>query len=392
MIENPTLATDVVLFANEFGILQLEAIGLEQDPLFYLAMLIAAFAGGVLGAALGALPAFVFMGFVIIGGEALRMATVHIEGVAVPFMTFDVAFGAFFGPHITFAAGAAASAYAAKKGYMEEGFGGGWGYHDGKNILIAFGGKFNDVLIVGGLFGIFGYLVWLVSDPMLSLPWDGIALGVVLSALVHRLAFGYDVIGDIKADGILDLSPFDDEETHETDGTQGKPADRLNVEPWLPWFRDWTAVSIVGLSFGVLGGITFYWTGSMFLAFGISAATLIFLNTGITEDFAIFQVPVPVTHHITLPVATAPAAYAGLGVAPEITTVHAELLLIEAVVFGAVFGLLGGLLGELAERIFYAHGDTHWDPPATSIVLTSLLIGVLYLVGVFASPGYVPVP
>lgn len=392
MFEAPALTGNVVQLTTELGVLQLEAIGLEEGVLFYVAMLIAAFAGGVLGASLGALPAFVFMGFVIIGGEAVRIASMNSEAIDVPFYTFDIAFGAFFGPHITFAAGAAASAYAAKKGYMGDGFGGGWGYHDGKNILIAFAGKHTDVLLVGGAFGVLGYLIWLVSDPVLGLPWDGIAMGVVLSALAHRLAFGYDVVGDVDADGLLDLSPFDREATHETAGEAGEPAERLDVEPWLPWFRDWTNVAIVGFAFGALGGLTFYYTGSMFLAFGISAATLIFLNTGITEDFAIFQVPVPVTHHITLPAATAPAAYAGLGVAPTIGAVHGELLLFEAVVLGAVFGIIGGLLGELAERVFYAHADTHWDPPATSIVLTSFLIAVLYLIGVFGSPGYVPVP
>lgn len=361
------------------------------DPVFVVAMVIAAFAGGVLGAALGALPAFVIMGFAIIGGEAARITAMNVEGVEIAGYTFEIAFGAFFGPHITFAAGAAASAYAAKKGYMEPGFGGNWGYHDGKNILIAFAGKHTDVLLVGGLFGVLGYAIVYVSD-FLAAPWDPIALGVVLSALAHRLAFGYDVIGDVRSDGLLDVTPIETEETLTTDGSGGKPEERLKAEPWLPWHYKWTNVGIIGAAFGVLGGITFYWTGSMFLAFGISAATLIFLNTGITEDYAIFQVPVPVTHHVTLPASAAVAAYGGFEVAPEIAAVQGEVLLIEAVVVGAIFGLIGALLGELAQRVFYTHGDTHWDPPATSIVVTSFLIAVLHLIGVFPSAGYVPVP
>jgi len=212
------------------------------EPLLVGAMLIAAFAGGVLGAAIGALPAFVFTGVMVIAGEAARIAGVVSleEGADLGAMgiTAQIAFGAFFGPHIAFAGGAAASAYAAKQGYMGPDFGSGWGYHDAKNILIAFGGKHNDVLIVGGLFGMLGYLVFFVSD-FVAAPWDPIAFGVVVSALAHRVLLGYDAVGRIQTDGILDLSAFDREETDETDGTAGQPVDRLLVEPWLPWFRTW---------------------------------------------------------------------------------------------------------------------------------------------------------
>ncbi len=364
----------------------------------FLAMILAAFAGGILGAALGALPAFVFTGFMVIAGEMARIAgMVSLEegfGLEDPAgaVTAEIAFGAFFGPHITFAAGAAASAYAAKKGYMEPDFGGGWGYHDAKNILIAFAGRHNDVLLVGGLFGILGFLVFFISDGF-ALPWDPIAMGVVISAFAHRLALGYETVGTVRGDGILDLSPFEREDERETAGTEGEPNPRLDVEPWLPWFYTWSGVTIVGFAFGVLGGLTFWATGSPYLAFGISAASLIFLNLSITEDFSIFQVPVPVTHHITLPASTAPMAYAGLTLADATPGVaQAELLLAEAIILGAVFGILGALFGELSQRVFYMHGDTHWDPPATSIVITTFLIAILALAGIFPTSGWVPLP
>ncbi|AGB37688.1 hypothetical protein [Natronococcus occultus] len=382
-----TLGADVVV---------LQVLGWPIELL--LAMLVAAFAGGVLGAALGALPAFVFTGFMVIAGEMARIAgMVSLEdgfGLGDPAggVTAEIAFGAFFGPHIAFAAGAAATAYAAKQGYMEPGFGGNWGYHDGKNILIAFAGKHDDVLLVGGAFGVLGFLVFFVSDG-LGLPWDPIAMGVVISALAHRLALGYGAIGDVRADGLLDVSPFEREDDHATAGEAGEPDPRLDVEPWLPWYYQWSGVTIIGFAFGVLGGLTFWATGSPYLAFGISAASLIFLNLGITDDFATFQVPVPVTHHITLPAATAPMAYAGLTLADATpSAAQAELLLAEAIVLGAIFGVLGALFGELSQRIFYMHGDTHWDPPATSIVATTFVIAVLALVGVFPTSGWVPLP
>ncbi len=363
-----------------------------MEPIEFIGLLVAAFAGGILGASLGALPAFSFMGFVIIGGEALRIAGVNIAGVDLGGYTDNLAFGAFFGPHITFAAGAAASAYVAKKGRMGPGFGGNWGAHKGKNILIASGGRFTDVLLIGGLFGILGFLIFWLSGDVLQLPLDPIALGVVLSALVHRVAFGYHPIGKVRGDGLLSVGAFERGETDETDGEGGTPNPRLRAEPWLPWFYKWQNVAIISLGFGALGGMAFYFTGSMFLAFGFSAATLAYLNLSWFNDWEAPQVAVPVTHHVTLPASTAVAAYGGFSAMPEVDAIGAEMFLIEAVLIGAVFGLIGGLLGELAQRIFFMHGDTHWDPPATSIVLTTLLIAVLHLVGLFPSAGFVPLP
>ena len=76
--------------------------------LWAIEMLIAAFAGGAFGAALGALPAFIFTGFMVIAGEAAVVANVDAGSI-----TGSVAFGAPFSPAISFAGGAAAAAYAA---------------------------------------------------------------------------------------------------------------------------------------------------------------------------------------------------------------------------------------------------------------------------------------
>lgn len=361
---------------------------------FVAAMFVAAFAGGLFGAALGSLPTFVFTGFMVIAGETARLtggeggtpAALGATGI-----TADIAFGAFFGPHIAFAGGAAASAYAAKRGYIDDT---NWGYHHGKNILIAVSSHHRDVLIVGGLFGMLGYLVFFVSGQLLAAPWDPIAMGVVISALIHRVAFGYTVLGSVTGDGNgrFDMGPFEREETYATDGTGGNQTDRLAVEPWLPWFYEWPSIVLIGFGIGILGGLTYWTTASPFLAFGISAASLVFLNLGIYENFADFQVAVPVTHHVTLPASTAPMAYAGLTLEATPTDVAGSLGLFEALALGAVFGVLGALAGEAAQRVFYAHGDTHWDPPATSIVFTTFVIAVLAMIGVFPGAGWVPLP
>jgi hypothetical protein len=359
----------------ETAVLQLPVIGLTVME--FIVLLIAAFGGGVFGASLGALPAFIFTGFMVIAGEAVNVLTRELgEMTDIPVgeigvgITGSIGFGPIFGPHVAFAGGAAAAAYAAKKGYMDTGF----DYHEGKNILYAFGTK-PDVLLVGGAFGILGMFIRQISGG-LGLPWDPIAMGVTLSALAHRVAFGYPIIGTPRGDGLLDMTPFargDMRSTPESDVAVdgGVPADRLAVEPWLPHQNQWSGVALLGVAVGIVGAYVGLVTGSFFLGFGISAASLVFLNCGVEQ--------IPVTHHITLPASTAALIF---GSSPDA---------VGALLIGTAFGLYGALAGELHQRIFYAHSDTHWDPPAASIVLTTFTIAVVATLGVFPSSGGVPV-
>ncbi|WP_284438512.1 hypothetical protein [Haloarcula laminariae] len=330
------------------------------------------------GAALGALPAFIFTGFMVIAGEAINILTAQLGEVAgiatgdvAPNVTGLVAFGPVFGPHIAFAGGAAATAYAAKNGKMDTGF----DYHEGKNILYAFGTE-PDILLVGGVFGVLGMFIRQLSGG-LALPWDPIAMGVTLSAVAHRLAFGYPLVGEARGDGLLDMSPFARGDTRTAAGGDvaadgGVEADRLAVEPWLPHQYKWSGVAVLGLAAGILGAYIALVTESFFLGFGISAASLLFLNLGVEK--------IPVTHHITLPASTAALI---LGSGPDA---------LVALAVGTVFGVYGALAGEVHQRVFYAHSDTHWDPPAAAIVVTTFTIAVLAIIGVFPDSGWVPVP
>ncbi|UPV74276.1 hypothetical protein M0R89_17275 [Halorussus limi] len=383
-------------------------------------MLVAAFAGGAFGAALGALPAFIFTGFMVIAGEAANVIGKTVAGasdagasseLAAVGITGAIAFGPVFSPAISFAGGAAAAAYAAKKGYMDTDF----DFHEAKNIAFAQGTK-PDVLAVGGAFGIVGY--WLtVASSTLGMPYDPIAMGVVLSAVIHRIVFGYDIIGDTSG-GILDMSPFEDGDrrvigeaaTADADGDGGRepaadggePSDdsrpsseprsdggtaegRFVVEPWLPHQYKWANVATLGVVVGILAAFTAYTTGSPFLAFGISAASLVFLNCGVEQ--------IPVTHHISLPASTAALALApaGMSVSTAPTAeVAAAIPLGSALAVGGVFGLVCALAGELVQRVFYAHADTHFDPPAAAIVVGTFLVAVLAAVGVFPQTVWVP--
>lgn len=342
----------------------------EFSELWMVGMLIAAFAGGAFGAAIGALPAFVFTGFLVMLGEGVRILSGDYSGLmgldadtlSSAAITGQVGFGPVFGPHISFAAGAAASAYSAKKGYMDTGF----PYHEAKNIAYAQGPK-PDVLLVGGLFGILGYWIATLS-AIFSLPWDSIAIAVVLSAFAHRIIFKYPIIGNAKK-GLTNMSPFESGEK------RGKEP-RLLVEPWLGHQYKWGDVTILGAIVGILAAFITVQTGSVFLPFGISAATLLFLNLGVER--------IPVTHHMSLIGSASVAAATG----GEYTAASLAGLLI----LGGFFGLISAAAGEYIQRVFYAHSDTHLDPPAAAIVIGSFIIALLYLIDIFETASYVPVP
>lgn len=350
-------------------------------------LLVVAAAGGAFGAAIGALPAFAFTGVAVIAGEAVAMAG------GPSGLTSQVGFGPVLGPQVAFAGGAAAVAYVARSEDVDPAY----PYHQAKEITVGLGAR-PDALAVGAVFGVVGAGAT-VGLRSLGAPFDPVAAGVVVSAFAHRAALGYDVFGR-PAGGWFDMSPFergdrvatdggprsggrdDDDGTGETTGEPTPGATRLAVEPWLPHQYRWGEVGLLGLALGVLGGYVALVTGSPFLAFGISAASLVFLSADVPD--------IPVTHHMTLPASTAVVALAGAGPrAPGGVTAVDPL---TAVAVGAAFGCAGALAGEVLQRLLYAHADTHLDPPAASIVLSSFAIALLAAIGVFPGSAWVPLP
>ena len=374
--------------------LQVPLLGIEWKQ--FILLVITALAGGAFGAAIGALPAFIFTGFVVFLGEGVailrRALTGSIESVpAGEFaagITGVIGFGAVTGPHIAFAGGVAASAYAGKKyPEMEPDD---WDYHFGKNILYAFGTK-PDILAVGALFGLLGMLITRVGGALVVVggvaATDMIAVSVFTTAFIARIAFGYPLIGESRGSGLLDMSPFEREEPRTaTDGGEvtAEHQDRLATEPWLPHQYKWSGVALIGLVGGILGGFIYLQTGSIFMGYAISAISLLFLNLGVEK--------IPVTHHITLVGAVgAVVATAAFG-DPSSVVFPVDALgatgAAVAIVAAGVFGAISGLLGELTQRLFYAHSGTHVDPPAMAIAIAMLIVGILAIAGVLPSAGY----
>lgn len=341
-------------------------------------LLLAAFAGGAFGAAVGALQSFSLAGLVIVVGELYALVYRTIGADAPVDVTGAIGFGVVLGPHVAFGGGAAAVAFAARRGSLDTDF----EYHEAKHVTRGLGSR-PDVLAVGGLFGVLGYAVAAASAG-LGVPTDPVALGVVLSALAHRVAFGYDLVG-AGPRGLFDMSPFErGERRTDADVATGGGQAPLVVEPWLPYQYRWGHVTALGAVVGVLGAYVAYVTASAFLAFGISVVALAFLCAGVAE--------IPVTHHVSLPASTVVLASVD-ATGPLTPGVVAESVpLGDALLLGAVFGIVGALVGEVAQRVCYAHADTHLDPPAVSIVVTTFLVALLALVGLLPSAAWIPLP
>lgn len=277
--------------------------------------LCAAFGGGVFGAAIGTLPAFIFTGLAVLAGVAVAMAGGGTD------LLSQVAFGPVLGPHVSFAGGAAATAYAYRRGLVPS----------GRDISVPLTGLNRpDVLAVGGCFGAAGYLLhgaWQFAG--LGPRTDTIAMTVVVSAMIARLAFGRT--------GLASKRFRPDESAH-----------------WVRHQERPLQCATIGLGAGLISAFMALACGAEgggdVLGFGIAAASLV---------FAQFGLKVPVTHHMALPAAVA-------------TVASGDFLV------GTAFGIVGAFAGEGFSRVFHQHGDTHVDPPAAGIAIATAVVRLIW--------------
>lgn len=280
--------------------------------------LLAAFGGGLFAAAIGTLPAFVFTGLLVLVGVAVAASGGGTE------MLVHVAFGPVFGPHIAFGGGAAATAYAYRRGLIPSG-------RDIALPLVGLGRA--DVLLVGGCFGVAGYLLnacWQLVG--LGPRTDTIALTVVVSAMIARLAFGRSGLASTQ---------FRPDEQSNWVRHQERPVQFVTIGVGVGLLSAYLA-----LTFGADGG------GDV-LGFGIAAASLAFSLAGLKT---------PVTHHMALPAAAAALATGDI-------------------LAGTAFGVVGAFAGEGFSRVFHKHGDTHVDPPAAGIAIAIAVIRIIWPAG-----------
>lgn len=312
--------------------------------MFSILDLIVAAGGGAFAAAIGAQTSFTFTGFAYLFGMAGLLAAPNSEALG-GFIDY-VAFGPVFGPHIAWAGGAAATAYAGKMGYIEHG------------RLVAQPLTLNrpDIFLVGAVFGMGGYAtnIGLAQIPGFGegLGWtDTVALTVVLSHVVARVLFG------VKTRSIFGPYPYG-------------PLGTGEGSHWVEHQERWSMTTIHGFFSGLIFAAGAVWViqnfgadsvigGKIFLiGWAISALTLLYLSTG---------VPTPVTHHMTIIGALAAAKF----------LIVFSLSPLAAVLIGAVFGAIAGLVGEALARLMNNNGDTHIDPPALAIFpMTTVIFAI----------------
>ena len=294
--------------------------------------LIAAFGGGVFAAAIGAVPAFIMTGvFSVVGAVAAMCGAADASNILINYF----AFGSFFGPHIAFAGGVAASAYAKKKGVTE----------NGADVASALAGLNEpDVLLVGGVFGMIGYLfkeLVIVSlfagsiSPRLVTDAPGIT--VFCSAILVRLIFG----GKLKTGSEV--------------MSKGK-----NLGTVLVMSICFSTVVAGIYAAAVNAGVSIE-------AFGGSYHVLIFGLAAIGLVFAIAGQPFYGCHHIVIIAAEA-------AVQSYATTGNAYM----ALAMGIIFGTISGLIGDIAGASINSGTDSHIDPPATAIFIMTFAVNAIF--------------
>jgi hypothetical protein len=285
-------------------------------------MLIAAFGGGAFGALVGSIPAFILTGILAIVGGLLGLA-----GIAEPSIG-NITFGSFLGPHIAFTGGVAAAAFAGNKRKTLE---------NPNDVLTPLYG-INDytVIIMGGIFGVIGFLFNYLYGTLLKFNTDLPAISVFSTLIVSRLVFGKTgAVGKYTGEGSRQLLP----------------SAKTLINHIVLGVTVAIVVSGVGISMLNSGVPKAAMAMYPIVCFGISATSLVFLQMGFG---------VPVTHHITLPVAA-------------VTIMTGNIFL------GVIIGVICAVVWLIAGNIFNSHCDTYIDPPATTIFIMMFIINAVFI-------------
>ena len=287
--------------------------------------LVASFGGGIIGAYMGALPAFILTGVIAIAGSVAAMA-----GGA------DMTVGLFaFGPILVPISPLPVVWRLPLRRQDKEA-----GQRNGHSVLSEWTGR--------PCYAAGRRCVWRnrfshsLSDwTVLHLNTDLPGFTVILSAVIARLVFG-------------------------SGGLIGKAAPGESRE-YFTSGRGMLCNVILGLGLGTTtgfvyqalldGGASAVVIGSYpVLCFGIAAVSLIFAQTG----FAM-----PATHHIALISALAAVSS-------------------QNPVMGIVFGILTALFGDFVGKTFNSCCDTHIDPPAFTIFVFTFIVNIIFGSGFFS--------
>jgi len=305
------------------------------------------FGCGIFGACLGALWSFILCGLLILSGCLI------VAAGGSDFMLLQVGLGPIWGPHVGgFASGVAAATYAA--GYRKNHPTG-----HAKDILSPLVDTSWDVLIIGGVFALLGHALvqFLPKIPIIN-QFDSLALSLFISYCIAKILF-------------LKEMPWGNMDSIHKHGYLG--TDNYAIS-WVGWQSPPSRLFTIGLGMGLLsGGLamgfknllaplvvkgsvtpTAAFVVPLIVAYAFAAITLMILNfaTGTIQK-------APVTHAI---------AYCGA----------LAYLFTGSLVIAGIAGVLSAFLQELGARMFYNHGNSHFDPPTVAVMFGSFIMAMLF--------------
>lgn len=303
-------------------------------------MLIAAFGGGLLATFMGGLQAFIFTGLTVLA--AILGGDFGAPAIGI------ISFGSWFGPHVAFAGAVAGAAFAMTKNHIENG-------QDIVTPLVKFGDPM--VLIVGGIFGMVGFLIQYIVGPLVG-PivfggllgegaagyTDTVAFTVMLSGIIVRLVFGKT--------GLTGKTPAGEK------------------REWVPTGNRLGFILTYGAGIGILIGGVAAALGTLGLVDGVAEAAYLFSMTHVI-GFAVAAISlIFITcghyfegwHHIVLPSGST-----------AIIVFTATLNPFAAIIGAAITGMITAFMGEWAAKTFNSHCDTHIDPPAVTIFIMQFI-------------------
>lgn len=309
--------------------------------------LLLTFGCGIFGACLGALWSFILVGFWVVCGCMV------IAAGGSDFVLLQIGLGPIWGPHVGgFASGVAAATYAA-------GFRKNHPTGHAKDILSPLVDTSWDVLAIGGVFAVFGHtLAQLFPKVPIINQFDSLALSLFISYCVAKILF-------------LKEMPWGSMDSIRKFGYLG--TDNYAIS-WVGWQSPPSRLCLVGLGMGLLsGGVAMGFQGlleplvakgavsptaafvvPLIAAYGFAAVTLMILN------FASGSIQkCPVTHAIAY---CAALAYLYTG----------------SLLIAGIAGVLSAFLQELGARMFYNHGNSHFDPPTVAVMFGSFIMALLF--------------
>ena len=275
-------------------------------------LLLFAFGVGILGAMFGGIQTFICTGFAGVVVFTLKAAGVE------PTLLGDSVLNMLLLPAIIFNGSAIATAFAARK-YPDQI----QGWDITRSLIFLHD---TSVMLVGGLAGMAGYLVFSLIS-YLGFPADAGATSMIVFGVITRLALGRGRMWNPEA-------------------TQ-----YYREHGWRYWLFQTVNCLAVATVFALIlheAGPDFYGVG-----FSISALLLIFGYAGDGQK-------VPTTHQITSIVGTALGLTGG------------------NIVIAVLFALLANHVYLVFAKYFNEDCSTHIDPPAVGIFVGSLLLNLIF--------------